>query len=165
MKYLSPENDVFFLITRAALSLTSTLKKILAKNELPEVKPSYLGALMCLWAHASMDEMLSKLGMEDGMRLTDLAQCAGVEPSTITSLIDRMEKDKLVYRSHVPEDRRALKANLTEKGHAIHNSVQSALEEMAQEAFAGITPEEMESAKHFFRKVLENSGKRERYGR
>ncbi len=160
MKHLPPENDIFFLITRAALSVTSTLKKMLAKNKLQQVKPSYLGALMCLWTNASMDEILGKLGTEGGMNLTELGQCAGVEPSTITGLVDRMETDGLVYRSNVPEDRRALKANLSEKGYAIQSSVLGILDKMSQQIFAGIAPEEMEIAKKVLRKVLENSSKK-----
>ncbi|RJP85611.1 MAG: MarR family transcriptional regulator [Desulfobacteraceae bacterium] len=157
MNPLYPEDYPFFLITRAALSVTSMLKKFLTKNELPEIKPSYLGALMCLWANDSMDEMLSKLGSEGGMKLTDLGRCAGVEPSTITGLVDRMEQDGLVYRSNVPEDRRALKANLSEKGMQMRSSVLQAMDEMTHQAFAGIAPEEMETVKKVLRKVLENA--------
>ncbi|MDO9263477.1 MAG: MarR family transcriptional regulator [Desulfosalsimonadaceae bacterium] len=133
------------------------LKKILAKNELPEIKPSYLGVLMCLWANDSMDEMLGKLGAEGGMKLSELGRCAGVEPSTITGLIDRMEQDGLVSRSSVPGDRRALKADLSEKGVLMRGNVLTAVDEMTRQAFAGIAPEEMGIIKKALRKVLENA--------
>lgn len=157
MNPLSPEDYPFFLITRAALSMTSMLKKSLAKNELPEIKPSYLGVLMCLWANDSMDEMLCKLGAEGGMKLSELGRCAGVEPSTITGLIDRMEQDGLVGRASVPGDRRALKADLSEKGVLMRGSVLKALDEMTRQAFAGIAPEEMGIIQKVLRKVLENA--------
>jgi len=157
MNRLSPEDYPFFLITRAALSMTSMIKKSLAKNNLPDIKPSYLGVLMCLWANDSMDEMLGKLGSEGGMKLSDLGRCAGVEPSTITGLIDRMEQDGLVYRASVPGDRRALKANLSEKGMRMRDKVLQALEEMAQQLFAGIKPDEMETMKQALRQMLENA--------
>lgn len=157
MNRLSPEDYPFFLITRAALSMTSMVKKSLAKNNLPDIKPSYLGVLMCLWANDSMDEMLGKLGSEGGMKLSDLGRCAGVEPSTITGLIDRMEQDGLVYRASVPGDRRALKANLSEKGMRMRDKVLQALEEMAQQLFAGIKPDEMETMKQALRQMLENA--------
>ncbi|MFZ2632299.1 MAG: MarR family transcriptional regulator [Desulfosalsimonadaceae bacterium] len=157
MNPLSPEDYPFFLITRAALSMTSMLKKSLAKYELPDIKPSYLGVLMCLWANESMDEMLGKLGSEGGMKLSELGRCAGVEPSTITGLIDRMELDGLVNRSSVPGDRRALKADLSEKGVLMRGNVLTALDEMTRQAFAGIAPEETETIKKALRKVLENA--------
>lgn len=160
MSYSPPEDCTFFLITRASLSVTSIFKRVLAKNELSEIKPSYLGVLMCLWEIDAMDEMLSKFGSEDGMKLTELGRCAGVEPSTITGLVDRMERDGLVYRSSVPNDRRAQKANLTEKGRLIRGKVVKALDDMAKEAFAGIAHEEMEAAKKVLWKVLENANKK-----
>lgn len=157
MNPLSPEDDAFFLITRSALLVNAKLKKILAAHDLPEIKPSYLGVLMCLWAGESMDEVLGKLGSEDGMRLSDLGRCAGVEPSTITGLIDRMAADGLVYRTVVPDDRRALKANLSDKGRRLRTRVTAALNDMAREAFSGIAPEDMETLKQALRNILETA--------
>ena len=160
MNNLSPEDCTFFLITRASLAVTSVFKKALARNTLPDVKPSYLGVLMCLWKDEAMDEVLGKLGSEDGMKLSELGRCAGVEPSTITGLIDRMEKDGLVYRSSIPNDRRANKANLTEKGRSIRSKVFDALDDLASEAFAGISDEDIKVAKKLFRKMIENAYKK-----
>jgi DNA-binding MarR family transcriptional regulator len=91
------------------------------------------------------------------MKLSDLGHCAGVEPSTITGLIDRMDQDGLVSRASVPGDRRALKADLSEKGVLMRGSVLKVLDEMTRQAFAGIAPEEMEIIKKVLRKVLENA--------
>ena len=157
MNYLPPEDYLFFLITRASLSITSIFKKISAVSDLTEIKPSYLGVLICLWLNDSMDEMLGKLGTEGGMKLTELGRCAGVEPSTITGLVDRMELDGLVYRSSVPGDRRAQKANLTEKGLSVRSKVLKALDGMTNQVFAGISPEEIEITKKVLGKVLENA--------
>jgi MarR family transcriptional regulator, organic hydroperoxide resistance regulator len=157
MNTLSPENHAFFLISRASLTVTSMLKKTLAAHGISEVKPSYMGVLMCLWTNDSMDEVLGKLGVEGGMKLSELGACAGVEPSTITGLIDRMENDGLVSRASVPGDRRALKANLSEKGVAIRADVLTALDKMTGQAFTGISPEEMEITQKVLRKLLENA--------
>jgi len=160
MNNLSPDDCTFFLITRASLAVTSVFKKALANNQLPDVKPSYLGVLMCLWKDEAMDEVLGKLGSEDGMKLSELGRCAGVEPSTITGLIDRMEKDGLVYRSSIPNDRRANKANLTEKGRAIQRKFFGALDDLASEAFAGISNEDTKVAKKVLRKIIKNASKK-----
>lgn len=158
-------NDLFatdapyLLITRAALSMTSIFKKGLSRKGLTEIKPAYLGVLMCLWASEAMDEMVSKFGSEEGLRLTDLGRCAGLEPSTITGLIDRMERYGLVYRSSVSGDRRALKANLTDKGRDIRSEVLAAVEAMTREAFDGIDAESMDVTKKTLRKMMENAAK------
>ena len=96
MAYPSPEDCPYYLITKASLAATAALKRELDGRGLTDVKPAYLGVLMCLWQGAGMDEVLGKLGAEDGMRITDLGRCAGLEPSTMTGLLDRMERDGLV---------------------------------------------------------------------
>ena len=154
---LSPEESIFFLVTRGALSLSSTFKKVLVKHQLPEIKPSYLGVLLCLWEKEALDEMLSKFGSEDGMKLSDLGRCAGVEPSTITGLVDRMEKDGLVSRSPVPGDRRAQQANLTENGRLIRDKVLAAINDFEQDAFEGISENDMEITKQVLRKLIANA--------
>jgi len=68
-----------------------------------------------------------------------------------------MEQDGLVNRASVSGDRRALKADLSEKGMSVRGNVLAALEEMTQQLFAGITPEEMENMKQSLRKVLGNA--------
>ena len=159
MKYIIPSNCPYYLITRASLSLTALLKKGLTKFGLPEVKPAYLGALMCLWESEGMDEVLSKFGSETGMNHTELGRCAGLEPSSMTGLVDRMERDGLVCRSNDPDDRRALKISLTEKGRMIHEKVFDALDRMLKDSFAGISTDEMETAQEVLRKVLTNTNK------
>ena len=58
MKLFPATDCPFYLITKASLSITSVLKRVLARNGLSEVKPAYLGVLMCLWTRGGMDEML-----------------------------------------------------------------------------------------------------------
>jgi len=123
------------------------------------MKPAYLGALMCLWTSDGLDEMLGKFGSKDGMKLTELGRCAGLEPSTMTGLIDRMERDGLVFRSSDPHDRRAQIAALTEKGTQIRAKVIEAVDETFKEAFAGIQPAQMETAKAVLQKILANTNK------
>jgi len=159
MNYKAPADCPIYLITRASMPLTAVLKKELAESGYPEIKPAYLGAMMCLWADEGMDEVLGKLGSEDGMKLTELGRCAGLEPSTMTGLVDRMERDGLACRAHDPKDRRALKVSLTEKGVQSQGAVFGAVERMLQKAFAGIEAEEMDIAKQVLRKILINAGK------
>ena len=159
MDYQSPEDCPYYLITRASLAATARLKKELDNCGLTDVKPAYLGVLMCLWQGAGMDDVLGKLGTEDGMKITDLGRCAGLEPSTMTGLLDRMEKDGLVHRASDPEDRRALIIRLTEKGDRIRDKVFQAVDALLREIFDGIEPGQMETTRLVLRKVLSNAGK------
>ena len=74
------------------------------------VRPAYLGSLMSLWR-------------EDGLKVIDLGRRAGLEPSTMTGLLDRMERDGLVERRPDPADRRVLKIFLTATGAGIRETV------------------------------------------
>ena len=129
------------------------------RNDLSEIKPAYLGALMCLWTDEGIDEMLGKFGNIDGMKLIELGRCAGLEPSTMTGLIDRMERDGLLHRSNDPHDRRAQIAMLTEKGIMVRSRVLAAMDEMFREAFTGIDAEKLETVKEVLRKIMANANK------
>jgi DNA-binding MarR family transcriptional regulator len=51
-----------------------------------------------------------------GMRLGDLGQRLGIAPSTLSRNLDRLVERGLVRRSADPNDRRALRAELTDEG-------------------------------------------------
>ncbi len=51
-----------------------------------------------------------------GIRMTDLAQNIVLSKSGLTSLVDRLEEHALLQRIPDPEDRRATRITLTDKG-------------------------------------------------
>ena len=103
MKLVSPVDCPYYLITRATRSVTAQLRKGLADRGAGNVKPAYLGVLMSLW-------------QADGLKANELARRAGLEPSTMTGLLDRMERDGLLERRADPHDRRANRIHLTRDG-------------------------------------------------
>lgn len=60
--------------------------------------------------------ILIALMEEDGSTLTRVGQRANLESSTITSMVDRMERDGLVTRRPSQEDRRTIRLYITDKG-------------------------------------------------
>ncbi|MBI2957311.1 MAG: MarR family transcriptional regulator [Chloroflexi bacterium] len=60
--------------------------------------------------------VFSALWMEDGINFSDLANRVAIDVSTLTGIIDRMEKVGFVERRPDPKDRRAVRLFLTEKG-------------------------------------------------
>jgi len=71
----------YYLITRASLACTARLKEALAAAGVGNIRPAYLGVLMSLWS-------------DDGLRAVELGRRAGLEPSTMTGLLDRMESQR-----------------------------------------------------------------------
>jgi len=65
--------------------------------------------------------ILNQLWESDGKQFKELASACCCSPSTITGVVDTMEKNHLVYRDSNPEDRRSLLVKLTEKGKKIED--------------------------------------------
>jgi len=66
---------------------------------------------------------LKKLWENDGIKNTTLGEQLFLKTSTVTTLIDRMERDGLVYRERGRKDRRVVNIWLTEKGRGIKDEV------------------------------------------
>lgn len=64
------------------------------------------------------DVMAQLARFPDGLLMSDLSQRLMVSNGNITGLTDNLERDGLVERILLPEDRRARKVRLTEKGRA-----------------------------------------------
>ena len=138
----------FYLVTRASLAITAHLKRALAAAGAGAVRPSYLGVLMSLW-------------QEDGQRVVELGRRAGLEPSTMTGLLDRMERDGLVTRSPDPTDRRVLRVRLTTEGARVRPGVDSVLDASLEGLLNGVTGDDLESLKRSLRVVLTNTDRGE----
>ncbi|MGR3219825.1 MAG: MarR family winged helix-turn-helix transcriptional regulator [Candidatus Anammoxibacter sp.] len=60
--------------------------------------------------------ILMYLWEKDGVKSKDLQDLLALESASLTGHIDRMEKAGLVKRQYDPDDRRAIRIYLTEKG-------------------------------------------------
>ncbi len=149
----------YYLLTRASLSTTSEFKKAFTEAGIGQIKPAYLGVLMCLWKDECLNETLGKLGTPDGIKIADLGRCAGLEPSSMTGIIDRMERDGLLRRVDDPEDRRAQNIHLTDEGNCIRNIVVIAVNAALRKSFAGIDPGQLAVFTEVLRQVLINTNR------
>ncbi len=134
----------YYLISRVSLSVTAALKKEFATSGVEQVKPAYLCVLMSLW-------------QEDGLKVVELGKKAGLEPSTMTGLLDRMERDELVERMTDPADRRVLRIHLTKIGREVRDPVLKAVDRVITEIFAGIPQHDILQTKNLLRHVLANA--------
>ncbi|MFQ5604893.1 MAG: MarR family winged helix-turn-helix transcriptional regulator [bacterium] len=65
--------------------------------------------------------ILRHLWVKDGIPLNELAKVHGTAKSTITGIVDTMEKNGLVFRDRGSDDRRVILIRLTKKGKALQN--------------------------------------------
>ena len=140
---IDPEECPYYLITRASLGATAAMKRGFAEAGIGFVRPAYLGSLMSLWR-------------EDGLKMIDLGRRAGLEPSTMTGLLDRMERDGLVERRPDSADRRVLKIFLTKTGAGIRETVIGILDSTLARVLSGVEAGEIDALKGLLRKVLVN---------
>ena len=91
------------------------------------------------------------------MKVVKLSKKAGLEPSTMTGLLDRMQRDELVERITDLTDRRVLRVHLTKSGRQVRDPVLKAVERVISEIFAGIPQESISQTKDLLRHVLANA--------
>lgn len=138
----------YYLLTRASLATTAMLRQQLTAAGVEQIRPAYLGVLMCLWA-------------EDGLRAVELGRRAGLEPSTMTGLLDRMERDGLLARAPDPDDRRAHRITLTPGGRRAQKPVMRVIDGALQRMFEGVAARDLETLKAALRQVLTNANRLE----
>jgi DNA-binding MarR family transcriptional regulator len=82
--------------------------------------------------------ILSRLASApDSQRMSDLATYVEVEPQSITSLVDRLERVGFVRREKHPTDRRAIVLAVTDEGREIAERIDDALLQTLRDGRAG----------------------------
>lgn len=143
MKLIDPVDCPYYLISRTSLAVASALKAGFAAAGVERVKPAYLGVLFYLW-------------QGDGLKVVELGRKAGLEPSTMTGLLDRMERDGFVVRSPDPDDRRAQLVFLTAEGQAARDPVVRVVNRTLSKVFESLPETEITRMKNTLRQVLAN---------
>ena len=77
--------------------------------------------------------VLSVVWERNGLKFKDLAKRLEMDGSTLTSILDRMERQELVERRDDPEDRRSLLIFLKDKAQQIIPDLVNLAEQMNQE--------------------------------
>ncbi len=96
--------------------------------------------------HAGQDGLLLAIWDAPGMRQAELAIRLGVEPPTVTRMLQRLERSGMVERRSDPHDRRALRVHPTPRSRLLEGTVRRAwaqLDELlvgalGEEAAAGL---------------------------
>jgi len=94
--------------------------------------------------------ILFLLKEKNGRSMTELSRILGIDNSTLTGLIDRLEKARLVERNANPGDRRSSHIYMTQEGIEAANGAKRVIRRVNEKIKDGFSPEEMET----FKKVL-----------
>ncbi len=90
--------------------------------------------------------LLQGMADRDVARVSDLADGAGVTPSTATRILDALERRGVVSRTRAPEDRRAVAIRLTESGREILAGHHDWVRERQRHFYASLPGSERELA-------------------
>lgn len=86
-----------------------------------------------------------ELWEEDGRTQANLADALGVEPPTVTKMLQRMENAGLVDRRPDANDRRAIRVHLTAKGRRLKNKVDKLWVELEDRTIEGLSDRQQSS--------------------
>jgi DNA-binding MarR family transcriptional regulator len=90
----------------------------------------------------------------DGIAITELGKKVFLDNSTLTGLIDRLEKLGLVNRAAAPEDRRCYYIYLTDKARILEPAIRKTMAEVEERMTAGCTPEELDTFRTVLRRIF-----------
>lgn len=90
--------------------------------------------------------VLYTLQMEDGLAAGELAERLNVRPSTVTRIVDRLVRNKLVARDVDESDRRLVRHRLTKKGADVFRELRSMGQERLTRVFERLDDEQVKRA-------------------
>ena len=104
-------------------------------------------------------KVLFKLSRKPGLRQVELADMLELEPITLCRIVDRLEEAGLVERTRDPDDRRAWRLHVTAKAQPLIEKLRAVGAELVDQAFAGIDPKDIETARKVLAQARENAGR------
>lgn len=106
--------------------------------------------------------ILFLLTERDGQVMTELSSSLAIDNSTLTGLVDRLERSGYVTRRPGDFDRRSFRIDITPHGAEESERAKSLIRRINQEIRSGFSQEEIETFTHVLRSVSERFGKWER---
>ena len=115
-----PGDNVGFLLAKASQRFNELLVERFAARGYAEVRPSYGSVLVPLFE-------------QDGLRPGEVAARSRLSKQTITGLVQLCERDGLVVRERDPDDGRAFRLRLSDRGREFRSVADAVLRELDEE--------------------------------
>jgi DNA-binding MarR family transcriptional regulator len=101
---------------------------------------------------------LANLADGRGRTVSELSAAAGTRPSTLTSVLDRLERHGHISRGHPPGDRRAVLVELTRSGRQAAAAIRHAITGIEQRALGPLPAEATVALRMALQAFIEVSG-------
>jgi DNA-binding MarR family transcriptional regulator len=132
-----------FLIAKIHTLSERVLSKILKKYGLAEINPAQGRIFFALW-------------QGDSISIHELAEKTSLEKSTLTSMLDRLEKNGFIVRVPSTRDRRKIIIKLTEKDRKLRDVYTKITKEKIELFYKGFSSKEIDTFESYLMRILEN---------
>lgn len=117
--------------------------KILRQNNMADLEGARGRIIFSLWG-------------KDGVPIKTLCEKTSLDKSTLTGIIDRLERDGYIERTQSPEDKRSTLISLTGKEKKSSQNVQKVSNEMNKIFYKGFKDEEIIRFEEMLQRILDN---------
>jgi DNA-binding MarR family transcriptional regulator len=135
-------DDLGFLLAKATQRWNELLAERFAAASYADVRPSYGSVLLPLYE-------------EDGLRMGELARRARLSKQTMTTMIRRLEQDRLVERRPDPRDARASLIFLTSRSRRFEPVAAATLRDLDRLVRRRLSAERLTAVKEALRRLME----------
>jgi DNA-binding MarR family transcriptional regulator len=143
-----PPSEGGYLVAKAHQIGGRVFNRLLKEAGGGDINPSQGRILFALWG-------------EKRMRIAELARETALEPSTLTSMLDRLETAGLATRSPSQDDRRALVVECTAAGRALMSRYYSASAKMTELFYGDMRAEEIAAFESTLKRIVRNLSRAE----
>lgn len=112
--------------------------------------------LEAIGLYPGQPRVLHALWKKDGLNQKEIGKELNIKPSTVTVMINRMEKAGLVKRMQDINDLRVSKVYLEQKGIDLKDDIIEVGRKVNEEIFAGFSEEEKASMEVFLKRINDN---------
>ncbi|MDE6727204.1 MAG: MarR family transcriptional regulator [Oscillospiraceae bacterium] len=137
-----------FLITKVKQIQGRVFEKLLSEYGISEFNGAQGRILFVLWE-------------KDDIPIRELSEKTGLAKTTLTSMLDRLEKSGHVARVSDPADRRTVHIRLTESARSLQKKYDEVSAKMNEIFYGGFSDDEILAFEKALGKVLENLIKKE----
>ncbi len=106
--------------------------------------------------NGAQGRILYVLFQEDGVPIKKVSEKSGLAITSLTTMLERMEKTGLIRRRQDPVDKRKTLLFLTEKAQGLEKDYIAVSEEMGDIYYQGFTEEEVKAAEEYLDRIRLN---------
>lgn len=132
-----------FLIAKIHQVSGRIFAKILKEHGINQINPAQGRILFALWT-------------KDELSISELAKKTQLSKSTLTSMLDRLERAGHITRVRPQKDRRTILLKLTEKDRSLQKVYNKVSEEMTSRFYKEFSYEEIDEFEGYLKRILAN---------